>query len=171
MLKKFDDVTKVSAVKCRETVAQAKKTQASMGKGSSGYDGDSAFLSAEDERQGLLDRGKRQQLLAAENDIAFNEALIAEREAGLLEVEQTVNELADIMRDMAHLVNEQGAMVDTIETNVGSTAARVEGGVKELEKASQYQKSSRNKMCCLLVVILAAGLAVTLFLTKGFKNL
>ena len=59
-----------------------------------------------------------------------------------------------------------GIIVDTIETNTVEAAKLTEEGVQQIEKAQEYQKKSRKKMCVLLtvaVVILIAVFLVLLF--------
>jgi t-SNARE complex subunit (syntaxin) len=51
--------------------------------------------------------------------------------------------------------------IDHIESNIDESVSRVEDGVVELRKANEYQKSSRNKMCCLaLILLIVAGVTV-----------
>lgn len=53
----------------------------------------------------------RQRLERLEADIAFNDAIIAEREEDIKEIEQTIGEVNEIFRDLASIVNEQGDML------------------------------------------------------------
>jgi len=66
------------------------------------------------------------------------------------------------MREVAVLVNESQTGIDTIEANVQSTSAQVEQGNTDLVKALKHQKSSRKKMCCVIVLILIIGLILAL---------
>jgi syntaxin 7 len=45
------------------------------------------------------------------------DALIADREQGIKEIEKTVTEVNEIFRDLAHLVQEQGVMIGTTFTD------------------------------------------------------
>lgn len=49
-----------------------------------------------------------------ENDIAFNEALIEEREQGIQEIQQQIGEVNEIFKDLALLVHEQGTMIGNL---------------------------------------------------------
>ncbi len=58
--------------------------------------------------------------------------------------------------------------IDVAESNIKKTRENVDKGTVELKKAREYQKSSRKKMICIIVlfiVILGIGLAVG-FATK-----
>lgn len=46
-----------------------------------------------------------------DNEIAFNEAVIEERELGIHEIQQQIGEVNEIFKDLAVLVHEQGAMI------------------------------------------------------------
>lgn len=46
-----------------------------------------------------------------DNEIAFNEAIIDERDQGIQEIQQQIGEVNEIFKDLAVLVHEQGAMI------------------------------------------------------------
>lgn len=53
----------------------------------------------------------RQEVLLLDNEIAFNEAIIEEREQGIQEIQQQIGEVNEIFKDLAILVHEQGTMI------------------------------------------------------------
>lgn len=53
----------------------------------------------------------RQDVLLLDNEIAFNEAVIEEREQGIQEIQHQIGEVNEIFKDLAILVHEQGAMI------------------------------------------------------------
>jgi len=53
----------------------------------------------------------RQEVLFLDNEIAFNEAIIEEREQGIQEIHQQIGEVNEIFKDLAVLVHEQGAII------------------------------------------------------------
>jgi len=74
------------------------------------------FFSEEDsgvaEEQPLLDDSQqRLKLRVLDNEIEYNESLIAEREGEIREIEQGINELNEIFRDLGTLVTEQQSML------------------------------------------------------------
>lgn len=97
--------------------------------------------------------------LANQDEVDFQEALIIEREAEIRNIEQSVGELNELFRDVAHIVHEQGEQLDTISGNVENVHANTQGANVELRSASRYQKNARTKACCLLI-ILAVILAI-----------
>ena len=46
-----------------------------------------------------------------DNEIAFNEAVIEERDQGIQEIQQQIGEVSEIFKDLAVLVHEQGTMI------------------------------------------------------------
>lgn len=46
-----------------------------------------------------------------DTEIAFNEAIIEEREQGIKEIQQQISEVNEIFKDLAVLVHEQGIMI------------------------------------------------------------
>ncbi|GKU86919.1 hypothetical protein SLEP1_g1384 [Rubroshorea leprosula] len=65
-----------------------------------------------------------------------SENLTEEREREITEVVKSVNELAQIMKDLSVLVIDQGTIVDRIDYNIQNVATSVEEGLKELQKVS-----------------------------------
>jgi syntaxin 7 len=96
------------------------------------------------------------------HDIAFNDALIDEREADLLLVEKSVAQVNEIFRDLGTLVHEQQYMLDNIESNVAAVEVNVENATGELRSANEYQKRARKKWVCLLSVALVVLLVLVL---------
>lgn len=46
-----------------------------------------------------------------DNEIAFNEAVIDEREQGIKEIQEQIGQVNDIFKDLAVLVHEQGVVI------------------------------------------------------------
>jgi t-SNARE complex subunit (syntaxin) len=72
--------------------------------------------------------------------------MIIERESEIRNIEQSVGELNELFRDVAHMVHEQGAQLDIIEENVETTHDASQG-------AHINQKSARSKACILLLIL------------------
>jgi len=102
---------------------------------------------------------------AVEEEREYHEALIADREQGIKEIAKAVQEVNEIFMDLSNLVADQGTMIDNIESNVETASSHVETGVVELKKASDYQRRSRTKMCCLaLILAIVVGIIVVVVL-------
>lgn len=91
--------------------------------------------------------------LADQSEVDFQESLIVERESEIRNIEQSVGELNELFRDVAHMVHEQGQSLDIISDNVTSTRDDTRGADQNLRTASRHQRNSRNKMCCLLLIL------------------
>ena len=100
--------------------------------------------------------------LASQDEVDFQESLIVERESEIRNIEQSVGELNELFRDVAHIVHEQGAVLDTIEVNVSNTATDTRGADLELRSADRYQKNARGKAFCLLIILAVVLLVIIL---------
>lgn len=108
-----------------------------------------------EERHGDFGEQQEQEQLrlANQNEVDFQEAMIIERESEIRNIEQSVGELNELFRDVAHMVHEQGAQLDIIEENVEVTHDASRGAHVNLKQASNYQKSARSKACILLLIL------------------
>jgi hypothetical protein len=91
--------------------------------------------------------------LASQDEVDFQDSLIVERESEIRNIEQSVGELNELFRDVAHIVNEQGQQLDITSENVERVRNDTQGADRELRSASRYQKNARSKACCLLLVL------------------
>lgn len=105
--------------------------------------------------------------LAQQDEVDYQETLIIEREGEIRQIEQSVGELNELFRDVAHIVREQGDVLDTIDVNVENTLQDTRGADVELRSASRYQKSARSKACCLLLIMAIVLIIVVLAVVIG----
>lgn len=103
----------------------------------------------------VTNRMTQQQLLLFEEE---NSKLAEHREQEVSKIVKSIFDLNDIFKDLSHMVQEQGTVLDRIDYNVEQTQTRVSEGLKQLHRAEMYQRKNR-KMCC---IMLLAG--VTLFM-------
>ncbi|KAH8625825.1 hypothetical protein IG631_19704 [Alternaria alternata] len=108
--------------------------------------------SPSEERGGEFGQQQEQEQLrlANQDEVDFQESMIIERESEIRNIEQSVGELNELFRDVAHMVHEQGAQLDIIEENVETTHDASRGAHVNLKQASNYQKSARSKAWPLL---------------------
>jgi t-SNARE complex subunit (syntaxin) len=111
--------------------------------------------SPSEERGGDFGQQQEQEQLrlANQDEVDFQESMIIERESEIRNIEQSVGELNELFRDVAHMVHEQGAQLDIIEENVETTHDASVGAHTNLKQASNYQKSARSKACILLLIL------------------
>ena len=95
---------------------------------------------------------------------ALNDSIIQEREGGIANIHRTVQEVSEIFQDLALLVDEQGAHIDNIQTNIESAGSQTAKGVQQLAKASRSQKKNRGRLCCCAVTLLIGLVALVLTL-------
>lgn len=62
----------------------------------------------------------RQEILLLDNEIAFNEAIIEEREQGFRDIEEQIGQANEIFKDLAVLVHEQGVVIGKTVVPSGS---------------------------------------------------
>ena len=82
------------------------------------------------------------------------------RDNELNQLLNSVNDLAQIFKDMQSLVMEQGSILDRIDYNIDIAATNVTTGKKSLVKANEYHKNNcfRNVIVVLLVIIFIEAL-------------
>ncbi|TQS37463.1 hypothetical protein Golomagni_02060 [Golovinomyces magnicellulatus] len=117
--------------------------------------------------EGGQQQTQEQLRLASQDEVDFQDSLIVEREAEIRNIEQGVTELNELFRDVAHIVNEQGDLLDTIHDNVENTRVDTRGAELELRSAARYQKQARSKACCLLLVLAVILTIIILAATMG----
>lgn len=109
-------------------------------------------------------------------DVGFNtyqlsqlkksEAFTREREREIVQVVESVNELAQIMKDLSVLVIDQGTIIDRIDYNIQNVAASVEDGFKQLQKAERSQRKGGMVTCATILVIMCFVMLVLLVLKE-----
>ncbi|KAG2697559.1 hypothetical protein I3760_07G111900 [Carya illinoinensis] len=95
-----------------------------------------------------------------------SEQFTVEREREINQVMQSVNELAQIMKDLSVLVIDQGTIVDRIDYNIQTVAVSVEEGLKQLQKAERTQKKGGMVRCATVLVIMCFVMLVLLILKE-----
>ena len=128
---------------------------------------DAQSPSAEGDNQLGQQQSQEQLRLASQDEVDFQDSLIVEREAEIRNIEQGVTELNELFRDVAHIVTEQGEVLDTIANNVENTRSDTRGADLELRSAARYQKNARSKACCLLLILAVILTIIILAATLG----
>ncbi|KAL1212779.1 Tlg2p-like protein a [Cardamine amara subsp. amara] len=100
--------------------------------------------------------------------IKKTEELSEEREKEIQQVVESVNDLAQIMKDLSALVIDQGTIVDRIDYNIENVASTVEDGLKQLQKAERRQKHGGMVMCVSVLVSLCFIMLLLLILKEIF---
>ncbi|KAM4633882.1 syntaxin-7 [Polymixia lowei] len=96
--------------------------------------------------------------------------LIQERESSIRQLESDITDINDIFKDLGMMVHEQGDMIDSIEANVESADLNVQNATQQLSRAADYQRSSRKKICILLVLLVVVGVVIGLIIWGAVKK-
>ncbi|KAK9473090.1 t-SNARE [Dipodascopsis tothii] len=156
LLADFQSVQRLSAEKQRQVVVAAKThapgtTDLLSPPSDSGFGQQQMLL--QEQLQAPQQLQEQQYDVVSQQEIDFQNSLIAEREIEIQGIEQGISELNEIFRDLGTMVTEQGVLIDNIESNITNVAVNTQNASTELTKASRYQKSTRNKCCCLFIIL------------------
>ncbi|KAB8621889.1 hypothetical protein FH972_026000 [Carpinus fangiana] len=156
-LSEFQVLSRRAIEKQREARAAIIEAESAAGDGSSGAQGQ-----GQDQVQ-----LQEQPRLADQSEVDFQSSLIVERETEIRQIEQSVGELNELFRDVASMVHDQGAMIDTIEGNVVNVRDDTRGADTELTQANRYQRNARSKAFCLLLILAIVVLVIILAVVIG----
>ena len=101
------------------------------------------------------------QQLAAVVDV---ENLVEERDNEIRQIAESIQELSTIFKELAVLVIDQGTILDRIDFNMEQVSEHTRKGVVEIEKAEQYQKAARPRICIALLLFLITIMMIALIL-------
>ena len=89
---------------------------------------------------------------------------LRQRDQDLTNLLKSVNELAQLFKDMQTLVMEQGTILDRIDYNIDIASSNVSKGKKNIAKADKYMKNNcfRNVIIILIVIIFIEALLIIL---------
>eukprot|EP00500_Bicosoecida_sp_ms1_P003009 CAMPEP_0203815044 /NCGR_PEP_ID=MMETSP0115-20131106/7454_1 /ASSEMBLY_ACC=CAM_ASM_000227 /TAXON_ID=33651 /ORGANISM="Bicosoecid sp, Strain ms1" /LENGTH=307 /DNA_ID=CAMNT_0050723933 /DNA_START=40 /DNA_END=963 /DNA_ORIENTATION=- len=113
------------------------------------------------EGKAAVDTGFSEDQMSA---VALAESTARERDQEIINIAKSIEELASIFKELATLVIDQGTVLDRIDYNMELVVERTRAGVKELEKAEEYQKSSRPKKCIGALLVLITIMVIILVL-------
>jgi len=114
------------------------------------------------EKQALLEAERKEQAEQLENQRAYIDGVNLQREDEVEQLEKNVIMVNEMFHDLASIVKEQDVLIDNIDSNVTHALDDVEEGEKQIDKAAEYQKKSRSKMCCILAMVTIILLVVIL---------
>jgi syntaxin 16 len=115
----------------------------------------------------LADPGMTIQQHAQVDDLV---SIVREREAEIMQVQKSVEELALVMRELMTLVLDQGTLLDRIDYNIECVRESTDKGLQELTKAKTSQEKSSFKMCVIALVSLIILMLVIIFFKSTRRN-
>jgi syntaxin 7 len=100
----------------------------------------------------------RQQMILEQDqvnneEVIYQQNLIQEREEEIVNIEHGIQELNEIFEDLGTIVQEQGVMVDNIESNIYDIANSTRDASGQLDRALRYQRRSGRRNLCMLMII------------------
>ncbi|XP_024372822.1 syntaxin-132 isoform X1 [Physcomitrium patens] len=96
-------------------------------------------------------------------------AELQERHDAVREIEKKLLELHQIFIDMAVLVESQGELLDSIETQVSKAVEHVAAGTSALQKAKTLQRGTRKCTCVAIFLLLVTAIIVLLAVIQPWK--
>ncbi|ROI47865.1 Syntaxin-3 [Anabarilius grahami] len=101
----------------------------------------------DEELEEMLDGGNAAVFTAGIMDSGISKQALSEIEArhkDIMRLESSIKELHDMFVDIAMLVENQGTMIDRIESNMDQSVGFVERAVADTKKAAKFQQEARR---------------------------
>ncbi|KAK2919576.1 hypothetical protein Q8A73_003947 [Channa argus] len=125
----------------------------------------------DEELEDMLEGGNSSVFTAGIMDSKINQQALNEIEArhkDIMRLESSIKELHDMFVDIAMLVENQGGMIDRIESNMDQSVGFVERAVADTKKAAKFQQEARRKqmmiLCCCVILAIIFGSFVYSFI-------
>uniref|UniRef100_A0A914HD37 t-SNARE coiled-coil homology domain-containing protein n=1 Tax=Globodera rostochiensis TaxID=31243 RepID=A0A914HD37_GLORO len=95
---------------------------------------------------------------------------IRERQQALTALEQDIGDINQIFKDLAHMVHDQGEMVDSIEANIEHASIHVQQAHTNVTQAVHYQTKARQKKLMISAFCFIVFLVLFLVLYLWLKH-
>ncbi|CAN6657755.1 syntaxin Pep12p [Trichomonascus vanleenenianus] len=166
-LSEFQDLQRRLAERQRLSIIQAKSNIASSKHNQNLID--EAEYHRHEEHDDELHGGFQTQTQETlrQGDVEYQQALILERENEIQGIEQGIEELNEIFTDLSTIVTEQGTIIDNIEANIYNVAQSTRDASTQLTKAARYQRNSRGRALCLLIILIVVLAVILLAIFLG----
>lgn len=102
-------------------------------------------------------------------ELATTSNLINERDQDIANIAKSVQEIAEMFRDLSGLIIEQGTVLDRIDYNLEVALDNVKSGVVELEEAEKEQKKNRAVKCIFCLTLTTTGCLIVYILKMTHK--
>uniref|UniRef100_H2SNW0 Syntaxin-3 n=1 Tax=Takifugu rubripes TaxID=31033 RepID=H2SNW0_TAKRU len=115
----------------------------------------------DDELEEMLEGGNAAVFTAGIMDSKINQQALNEIEArhkDIMRLESSIKELHDMFVDIAMLVENQGSMIDRIESNMDQSVGFVERAVADTKKAAKFQQEARRLLTLCYYAVLCLKL-------------
>uniref|UniRef100_A0A8C2JYQ7 Syntaxin-3 n=1 Tax=Cyprinus carpio TaxID=7962 RepID=A0A8C2JYQ7_CYPCA len=120
----------------------------------------------DEELEEMLDGGNAAVFTAGIMDSGISKQALSEIEArhkDIMRLESSIKELHDMFVDIAMLVENQGSIIERIESNMDQSVGFVERAVADTKKAAKFQQEARRKKmmimaCCTILAVICGSL-------------
>ncbi|KAK8809219.1 hypothetical protein WA171_000803 [Blastocystis sp. BT1] len=154
MLKQLSELRRNKELKAKQIESVITKAQDFMKTNPPQTVNQSAFLDTEEVED------KFNKVNPSNANLQYNDLIIRERHEDILALSTEMNQVQTVFRDLATMINDQGEMVEDIESNLTSSAEQSKQGVRQVLLAKAQQKSSRRKCWTILVIIILIVIGV-----------
>nr|XP_006125391.1 syntaxin-16 isoform X3 [Pelodiscus sinensis] len=113
----------------------------------------------------LMDDGEDNTLY--DRGFTNDQLALVEENTLMVQIVQSISDLNEIFRDLGTMIVEQGTVLDRIDYNVEQSYIKTEEGLKQLNKAEQYQKKNRKMLVILILFVIVIVLIVVLVGVKS----
>jgi len=91
----------------------------------------------------------------------------AQREAQIAQIATSINELAQMFKELSVLIVEQGSIIDRIDYNIDQTRSHVQKGLAEVKGAKGHQDKATNcSWICMALLFLAILVCIAILVAK-----
>lgn len=135
------------------------------------FDPNDAKAMVELEQGGFPQRGVSLQAMeTSEAEVDMHGELVTEFTQEVTTLEEDVRSLAHSMRQVAGMVQDQGEVLDNIETNMGNAEEDSAGATEQLVQASQTQQRGTKRIWYLLAVVMLLSIILVCILIARAKR-
>ena len=99
--------------------------------------------------------------------------IVNQKDEEITRIAKSIEELAQIFKELSVLVIDQGTVLDRIDYNMEQAVENAKEGIQQLEKAEEHQKSAMSPRLIMVLLILIAIMLTILILkhtTWGSNN-
>ncbi|KNB45257.1 syntaxin-22-like protein [Blastocystis sp. subtype 4] len=131
MLKQLSELRRNKELKAKQIESVITKAQDFMKTNPPQTVNQSAFLDTE-EVEDKFNKGDDVRVNPSNANLQYNDLIIRERHEDILALSTEMNQVQTVFRDLATMINDQGEMVEDIESNLTSSAEQSKQGVRQV---------------------------------------
>lgn len=128
---------------------------------------------SDEEIRNLVENGQVENIIAQALHSDRIEDIVDElrdRNAEILKLQKSVQELYEMFKDLHTLIRVQGETLNIIENRIAGAKDYTEKGIQQLVKATEHSKKARKLKCCILIFQMAILIGVTIPIIIKYKH-